>query len=123
MHDPAPDYTADVLLLDTAGDQEAPPTQPGEAAPAARERVGYERCRAGRVAQRPLALGPLDETVLNPVGFTRRPTVPVADLRPVPASRTCCRSAPGAPEIVVDTRAGLGDATVDAGCAPAPACT
>ena len=61
-----------------------------------------------------LALGPLDDTVLNPVGFTRRPTVPAAHLRPVAGGQHLLQvRAPGATDVVVDSRAGLGDGHVE----------
>ena len=107
LRDPAPDDTADVLLLDSAtGDAD------GAAGTAPHPVTG--RVQVSRVPSGTLALGPLDDTVLNPVGFTRRPTVPVAHLRPVAGGPHLLQvRAPGATDVVVDSRAGLGDGHVE----------
>jgi hypothetical protein len=107
LRDPAPDDTADVLLLDSAtGDAD------GAAGTAPHPVTG--RVQVTRVPSGTLALGPLDDTVLNPVGFTRRPTVPAAHLRPVAGGRHLLQvRAPGATDVVVDSRSGLGDSHVE----------
>ena len=110
LRDPAPDDTADVLLLDTTGTDRPDAGGPGDAAP----HPVTGRVQVTRVPTGTLALGPLDDAVLNPVGFTRRPTVPAAHLRPVAGGPHLLQvRAPGATDVVVDSRAGLGDGHVE----------
>jgi hypothetical protein len=126
VHDVSGDYPADLLLLDTPGVRRpGPPAEPHAVTGRVQEELvlgrsmswaDYERLPLHESLSRlqaagPAGLGPLDEMLVNPVGFTRRPTVGVADLRAVPSSRHLLQ-VDGVPDTDVDTRRGPGDATV-----------
>jgi Glycosyl transferase family 2 len=126
IHDVSGDYPPDVLLLGTPG----PPATEASRAPhrvlgraqtevvlgAAMSWADYERLPLHTALARlqgagPAGLGPVDEKLVNPSGFIRRPTLPVGVLRPVPRHRHLLR-VEGGPDVVVDTGQGVGDATV-----------
>ena len=128
LHDVSGDYPADVLLLDTPpGDDVARPDKPH--AVTGRVQVSqvlgrhmtwepYDRlpdadARARLGTAGPAALGPLDERVLNPIGFSRKPKLPVAQLRPLAVAPHVLHLE-DAPEAVADTRRGMGDGFVAA---------
>ena len=126
VHDVSGDYPADLLMLETVGAQRA-----GEGASAhpvtgrvQAERIlgrsmtwaDYERLPLHESLSRLQAsgvagLGPLDEMLLNPIGFLRRPTLPTGVLRPISGSRHLLH-VEGGPDTVIDTLRGPGDATL-----------
>ncbi|MEO5709943.1 MAG: glycosyltransferase [Nocardioidaceae bacterium] len=126
VHDVSGDYPADLLLLDSPGVRRAgPPAEPHAVTGRVQEErvlgrsmswADYERLPLHESLSRlqaagPAGIGPVDEMLLNPIGFARRPSVGTVDLRPVPGSRHLLH-VEGATETVVDTRRGPGDATV-----------
>ena len=129
VHDVSGDYPADLLLLETLGptSAQAPAQDPGPHPVTGRvqtEQVlgramtwaDYEalplheslsRLQAAGVA----GLGPVDEQLLNPVGFVRRPSLPTGVMRPVARARHLL-FVEGGPDTIIDTSRGPGDATV-----------
>jgi hypothetical protein len=127
VHDLSSDYPADLLLLETPGEAaeagaDAEPhhvtgrVQTEQVVGPAMTWADYEalplheslsRLQASGVA----GLGPIDETLINPVGYVRRPTLPVGIMRPVARARHLLH-VEGGPDTIIDTLRGPGDATV-----------
>ncbi len=125
VRDVSGDYPADLLLLETPGEapaQDAAPhpvtgrVQAQQVLGRAMTWVEYEalplheslsRLQSSGVA----GLGPVDEQLLNPVGYVRRPTLPTGVMRPVARARHLLH-VEGGPDTIIDTLRGPGDATV-----------
>jgi GT2 family glycosyltransferase len=127
VHDVSGDYPADLVVVDDPGGGQGIPEQAGPHAVTGRVQVEhrlerpmtwaeYDALPVGEALARlraagPAALPPVDEQLVNPVGFVRATVVPVGDLRPVPGAPHLL-TAEGGPETVIDTLRGPGDATI-----------
>jgi hypothetical protein len=125
VHDVSGDYPADLLLVDVGRDDTVDPAGPHPVTGRVQveQRLGapmtwgeYDTLPVAEALARLTAsgvagLGPVDEQLVNPVGFVRGPVVPVGELRPVPSAPHLLH-VEGGPETIIDTLRGPGDATV-----------
>jgi hypothetical protein len=122
VHSLEGDSPPDVVLLDEVGPGNSPrsssthhvlgPVVDDLALGSPLTWAAYDEAAGRPVRLDPLGLGAVDEQLLNPIGFRRAAPHPVQPLLPVSGPGPLCAVATEDGQVVLDTRAGVGEAQV-----------